>query len=54
LEPARGGARLRRWEGNYSAYATQKELALLKQQQDYTSQQKEIARLEAAVTRFKQ
>jgi ATP-binding cassette subfamily F protein 3 len=32
---------------------TQKELALLKQQQDYVAQQKEIARLEAAVARFK-
>lgn len=53
LEPAAGGARLLRWEGNYSAYVTQKELALLKQQQDYTAQQKEIARLEAAIARFK-
>ncbi|GAB4212201.1 MAG: ABC-F family ATP-binding cassette domain-containing protein [Roseiflexaceae bacterium] len=54
LEPGGpGGCRLLRWEGNYSAYATQKELALLKQQQDYTAQQKEIARLEAAVARFK-
>jgi ATP-binding cassette, subfamily F, member 3 len=47
------GARLLRWEGNYSAYVTQKQLALLKQQQDYVAQQKEIARLEAAVARFK-
>jgi ATP-binding cassette subfamily F protein 3 len=47
------GARLVRWEGNYSSYVTQKQLALLKQQQDYISQQKEIARLEAAVARFK-
>lgn len=47
------GARLIRWEGNYSAYATQKELANLRQQQDYTAQQKEIARLEEAVARFK-
>jgi ATP-binding cassette subfamily F protein 3 len=54
LEPAREvGARLLRWEGNYSAYATQKELALLKQQQGYVAQQKEIARLEAAIARFK-
>ena len=51
---ARAGARLRRWEGNYSAYATQKELALLRQQQDYVAQQKEIDRLEAAIARFKQ
>ncbi|MGI8926137.1 MAG: ABC-F family ATP-binding cassette domain-containing protein, partial [Tepidiformaceae bacterium] len=54
LEPARDtGARLVRWEGNYSAYATQKELALLRQQQDYVAQQKEIARLEEAVARVK-
>jgi ATP-binding cassette subfamily F protein 3 len=32
---------------------TQKELALVRQQQAYTSQQKEIQRLEAAVARFK-
>ena len=53
LEPAQSGCRLLRWEGNYSAYVAQKELALLKQQQDYTAQQKEIARLEAAIARFK-
>ncbi len=53
FEPGREGATLRRWEGNYSAYATQKELALLRQQQDFSAQQKEIARLEAAVARFK-
>src|SRR5438132_4389698 len=52
LEPTAGGARLKIWSGNYSAYATQKEIALRRQQQDYTSQQKEIARLEAAVKRF--
>ena len=52
LEPASGGARLVLWEGNYSAYVVQKEIALRRQQQDYTSQQKEIARLEAAVKRF--
>ncbi len=54
MESVRGEpARLRVWEGNYSAYATEKELALLRQQQDYVAQQKEIARLEAAVARFK-
>lgn len=53
LEPNSGGARLQRWEGNYSAYTAQKELALLKQQQDYVAQQKEIAQLEAAIVRFK-
>ncbi len=54
FEPDREhGARLQLWEGNYTSYATQKELKLLKQQQDYVAQQKEIARLEAAVARFK-
>ncbi|MFI5271690.1 MAG: ribosomal protection-like ABC-F family protein [Ktedonobacterales bacterium] len=41
------------WPGNYSAYATARELALLRQQQLYGSQQKEIARLEEAIARFK-
>jgi ATP-binding cassette subfamily F protein 3 len=54
LEAARDGARLRRWEGNYSAYAAQRELALLRQQQDYVAQQKQISQLEAAIVRFKQ
>ncbi|NTU81385.1 MAG: ABC-F family ATP-binding cassette domain-containing protein, partial [Chloroflexales bacterium] len=53
LEPAPGGARMLRWEGNYSAYVAQKELALLRQQADYVAQQKEIARLEEAISRFK-
>jgi ATP-binding cassette subfamily F protein 3 len=54
LESLRGGpARLRLWEGNYSAYAAEKEVALLRQQQDYVAQQKEIAHLEAAIARFK-
>jgi ATP-binding cassette subfamily F protein 3 len=48
-----GKVQLVRWEGNYSSYATQKELAQLKQQQDYVSQQKEIDRLEAAISRFR-
>ena len=52
LEPTTSGARLKIWEGNYSAYVTQKEIALRRQQQDYASRQKEIARLEAAVKRF--
>jgi ATP-binding cassette subfamily F protein 3 len=47
------GIVLRRWEGNYTSYVTQKELALLKQQQDFVAQQKEIGRLEAAIARFK-
>lgn len=41
------------WEGNYSAYAVAKEVALLRQQELYGAQQKEIARLEAAIARFK-
>jgi len=53
LEPVKGGARLTRWEGNYSAYAAARELALLRQQQDYVAQQKEIERLEEAIARFK-
>jgi ATP-binding cassette subfamily F protein 3 len=41
------------WDGNYSAFAVSKEIALLRQQEVYTAQQKEIARLEEAITRFK-
>ena len=52
LQPGPRGARLKLWEGNYSAFVVQQEIALRRQQQDYTSQQKEIARLEAAVKRF--
>ncbi|MGH2632521.1 MAG: ATP-binding cassette domain-containing protein, partial [Tepidiformaceae bacterium] len=52
LEPNReDGVRLKRWDGNYTAYVAQRELALIRQQQDFASQQKEIARLEAAVAR---
>ncbi len=46
-------ARIIRWEGNYSSYVTQKELALIRQQQTYSAQQKEIEHLEAAIARFK-
>ncbi|MGH2632557.1 MAG: ABC-F family ATP-binding cassette domain-containing protein, partial [Tepidiformaceae bacterium] len=54
LEPNReDGVRLKRWDGNYTAYVAQRELALIRQRQDFASQQKEIARLEAAVARFK-
>lgn len=45
--------RLTIYEGNYSAYAVQKELALARQQEMYTAQQKEIKHLEEAVARFK-
>ena len=44
--------RLTLYHGNYSAYSTEKQLRLLKQQQQYTTQQKEIARIEAAIARF--
>ena len=45
--------RLRMWDGNYSAYAVAREVALLRQKELYVAQQKEIARLEAAIARFK-
>lgn len=45
--------RLRIWEGNYSAYAVAREIAQLRQQELWVTQQKEIARLEAAIARFK-
>ena len=44
----------RMWPGNYSAYALARELEQKRQQQLYVTQQKEIARLEAAILRFKQ
>ena len=44
--------RIRTWPGNYSAYAVARELELVRQQQRYTAQQKEIARLEEAIRRF--
>jgi ATP-binding cassette, subfamily F, member 3 len=47
------GGQLNAWEGNYSAFAVAKEIALLRQQELYVAQQKEIARLEEAITRFK-
>jgi ATP-binding cassette subfamily F protein 3 len=54
IEPAAGVmARIKQWDGNYSAYVTQKELALIRQQQEFVAQQKEIERLEAAIARFK-
>lgn len=40
------------YTGNYSAYAVEKQLRLLRQQQRYEAQQKEIARIEAAIARF--
>ncbi|HEV2403895.1 MAG TPA: ABC-F family ATP-binding cassette domain-containing protein [Ktedonobacterales bacterium] len=41
------------WPGNYSAYALAREVKLRRQQELFVSQQKEIARLEAAIARFK-
>lgn len=45
--------RVTMWPGNYSAYAVAKQIAMIRQQQLYVTQQKEIARLEAAIARFK-
>jgi len=44
--------RLTVYQGDYSAYAIEKQLQLLRQQQMYEAQQKEIARIEAAIARF--
>jgi ATP-binding cassette subfamily F protein 3 len=40
------------YPGNYTAYATEREIRRLRQQQLYAAQQKEIARIEAAIARF--
>ena len=45
--------RIRMWPGNYSAYAVAREVELIRQQQQWVTQQKEIARLEEAIRRFK-
>jgi ATP-binding cassette subfamily F protein 3 len=47
------GGKMRVWPGNYSAYTVGRELELQRQQQMYVTQQKEIARLEEAIRRFK-
>jgi ATP-binding cassette subfamily F protein 3 len=47
------GGRVRMWPGNYSAYTIARELELQRQKQAYVTQQKEIARLEEAIRRFK-
>src|SRR4051794_21752767 len=47
------GGRIRMWPGNYSAYAVARELELVRRRQQYVTQQKEIARLEDAIRRFK-
>ncbi len=40
------------YTGSYSAYTTERELRRLRQQQLYVAQQKDIARIEAAIARF--
>jgi ATP-binding cassette subfamily F protein 3 len=47
------GGRIRMWQGGYSAYALARELELVRRQQQWVTQQKEIARLEDAIRRFK-
>jgi len=44
--------RLTLYKGNYTAYATERELMRLRQRQAYTAQQKEITRIEEAIKRF--
>jgi ATP-binding cassette subfamily F protein 3 len=44
---------IRMWPGNYSAYVVARQLELEIQRQQYVTQQKEIARLEDAVRRFR-
>jgi ATP-binding cassette subfamily F protein 3 len=44
--------RLTLYKGNYSAYSREREVRRLRQQQLYAAQQKEIARIEAAIARF--
>jgi len=46
------GGKLDFYTGAYSAYAAEKELRQLRQAQLYAAQQKEVARLEAAIARF--
>ena len=45
--------RIRIWPGDYSAYAVARQLELERQRRQYVTQQKEIARLEEAVRRFR-
>jgi ATP-binding cassette, subfamily F, member 3 len=47
------GSRIRTWQGGYSAYALEHELELVRRQQQWVTQQKEIVRLEEAIRRFK-
>jgi ATP-binding cassette, subfamily F, member 3 len=45
--------RIRIWPGAYSAYTVARQLELERQRQTYVTQQKEIARLEEAIRRFR-
>ena len=45
--------RIRIWPGGYSAYAVARQLELERRRQAYVTQQKEIARLEEAIRRFR-
>jgi ATP-binding cassette, subfamily F, member 3 len=47
------GGRVRIWPGAYSAYTVARQLELERRRQAYVTQQKEIARLEEAIRRFK-
>lgn len=46
------GGRITVWPGTYSAYAVNKELTRLRQEQLYRAQQKRIGQIEAAIARF--
>ena len=46
------GGRMTQYIGNYTAYANERAIRRLRQQQMYAAQQKEIARIEAAIARF--
>jgi ATP-binding cassette subfamily F protein 3 len=45
--------RIRMWQGGYSAYTVAREVEMVRRQQVYTTQQKEIERMEAAIRVFK-
>jgi ATP-binding cassette, subfamily F, member 3 len=44
--------KLKLYEGNYTAYAAEREAQRLRQQQQYVTQQKQITQIEAAIARF--
>ncbi len=46
------GGKITPYVGNYTAYTTEREVRRLRQAQLYAAQQKEIARIEAAIKRF--